>query len=69
MPQPNSQPAASDPDRSERERKNPEREPSSIADDRPRQRNRTADDDPLVDDPDVMPKNDVEDERPGRSDR
>ena len=70
MPQPNPDSFTSDPDRFERDRSNLEREPSSVADDwSPRRRNRIADDDPVVDDPDVVPDNDIEDEGLGRSDR
>ena len=69
MPHPNQNSSTNDPDRFERERSNVEREPSSVADDRPRRRSPIADDNPIVDDDEVMPENDIEDEGLGRSDR
>jgi hypothetical protein len=70
MPHPNQNSSTNDPDRFERERTNIEREPSSVADDRPsRRRNRVAEDDPVVDDDGVIPEDDIEDEGLGRSDR
>ena len=57
MPQPNRNPSTNDPDRFERERSDIEREPSSVADDRPaRRRNRVLEEDPPADDADVMPE-------------
>ena len=70
MPQPNRNSSTNDPDRFERERSHIEREPSSVADDRPaRRRNRILEEDPLVNDADVMPENGIEDEGLGRRDR
>lgn len=69
MPQPNRNPSTNDPDRFERERSDIEREPSSVADDRPaRRRNRILEEDPPADDADVMPDDGI-DEGLGRSDR
>ena len=70
MPQPNRNSSTNDPDLFERERSRIDREPSSVADDRPaRRRNRILEEDPVVDDADVMPENDIDDESLGRSDR
>ena len=70
MAPPNTNPSTNDPDRFERDRRTPKRDPSSVADDRPSQRrNRIADDDPLIDEAEVRPENDFDDEGLGRSDR
>jgi hypothetical protein len=68
MPHPKQNSSTSDPDRFDRERSNLEREPSSVADDRPPRSNRIAEDDPIIDD-EVVSEDDVEDEGLGRSDR
>ena len=70
MPHPNQNSSTNDPDRFDRERGNLEREPSSVADDRPSRRsNRIAEDDPITEDDEVVSEDDIEDEGLGRSDR